>query len=85
MGGFIFLIPFLVITFIWMFRWGSRFEDFDENVAILIMAAGFPDTEAKLKAAGFDILTVPMTEFEKQDGGLSCLSIRIPKRNFPGV
>ena len=51
----------------------------------LIMAAGFPDTEAKLKAAGFDILTVPMTEFEKQDGGLSCLSIRIPKRNFPGV
>lgn len=46
----------------------------------LIMAEGFPKTEAKLRAAGFDILTVPMTEFEKQDGGLSCLSIRIPKR-----
>ncbi|MBR0173635.1 MAG: phospho-N-acetylmuramoyl-pentapeptide-transferase [Lachnospiraceae bacterium] len=41
MGGFIFLIPFLVITFIWMFRWGSEFGDFEQNVAILIMAAGF--------------------------------------------
>ncbi len=46
----------------------------------VIMAAGFPDLEARLKAAGFDVLTVPMSEFEKQDGGLSCLSIRIPKR-----
>lgn len=46
----------------------------------VIMAEGFPGTERKLRKAGFDVVTVPMTEFEKQDGGLSCLSIRIPKR-----
>ena len=46
----------------------------------VIMAQGFPDTEEKLRKAGFDLVTVPMSEFEKQDGGLSCLSIRIPKR-----
>ena len=46
----------------------------------VIMAQGFPDTEEKLRSAGFDVVTVPVTEFEKQDGGLSCLSIRIPKR-----
>ena len=46
----------------------------------VIMADGFPETEEKLRSAGFDVVKVPMTEFEKQDGGLSCLSIRIPKR-----
>ena len=34
----------------------------------------------KLRKAGFDLITTPMSEIEKQDGGLSCLSIRIPKR-----
>ncbi len=48
----------------------------------LIMAAGFPGTEKKLKKAGFDVITVPMSEFEKQDGGLSCLSLRLPPRIF---
>ena len=46
----------------------------------LIMPAGFKGTRRKLEKAGFDILTVPMSEFEKQDGGLSCLSIRLPER-----
>ena len=46
----------------------------------VIMAQGFPDTEKKLREAGFYVVTVPVSEFEKQDGGLSCLSIRIPKR-----
>ena len=46
----------------------------------VIMAAGFPGTEKKLKKAGFTVITTPMSEFEKQDGGLSCLSIRLPFR-----
>ena len=47
----------------------------------VIMAKGFPGTEKKLLKAGFKVLTVPMSEIEKQDGGLSCLSLRIPTRN----
>ncbi|MBR0093163.1 MAG: phospho-N-acetylmuramoyl-pentapeptide-transferase [Lachnospiraceae bacterium] len=41
MGGFIFLIPTLVITAAWMFGFGKSFGDLEENVAILIMTAGF--------------------------------------------
>lgn len=46
----------------------------------VIMAEGFPKLEKMLFKAGFDVITTPMSEIEKQDGGLSCLSIRIPKR-----
>ena len=46
----------------------------------VIMPAGFNGTRRKLEKAGFDVVTVPMTEFEKQDGGLSCLSLRLPER-----
>ena len=41
MGGFIFLIPFLVVTVVWMFWWGREFEDLERNIALLIMTAGF--------------------------------------------
>ena len=69
----------------------AEFEDFkrievdeDEEYAAnsimvngrLIVPAGFPETAAKLKAAGFDIFTVDTSEFRKLDGGLSCLSLR---------
>ena len=43
------------------------------------MPEGFQNTEKKLRDAGFNILTTPMSEIEKQDGGLSCLSVRMPK------
>ena len=46
----------------------------------VIIPEGFPKLEKKLREAGFELLTVPMSEIEKQDGGLSCLSIRVPKR-----
>lgn len=46
----------------------------------VIMPEGFPKLEKQLFKAGFDVITTPMSEIEKQDGGLSCLSIRIPKR-----
>ena len=42
----------------------------------IIMPAGFPKTEAMLKAEGFDVLTVGNTECAKIDGGMSCLSLR---------
>ncbi len=42
----------------------------------VILPAGFPQTLAQLKSAGFKVLTVNVSEFEKLDGGLSCLSLR---------
>ncbi len=42
----------------------------------LIMPGNFPKTKAQLVEAGFNIKEVNMTEFQKIDGGLSCLSLR---------
>ena len=46
----------------------------------VIIPEGYPHLEKKLRKLDFDVITTPMSEIEKQDGGLSCLSIRIPKR-----
>jgi len=42
----------------------------------ILMAAGYPILEATLLELGLRIETLPMSEFEKMDGGLSCLSLR---------
>jgi dimethylargininase len=42
----------------------------------VLVAAGFPQLHAQLKARGFSPLTLNMSEFQKMDGGLSCLSLR---------
>ncbi|HYK53028.1 MAG TPA: arginine deiminase-related protein [Candidatus Eremiobacteraceae bacterium] len=42
----------------------------------VFVAAGFPRLASTLQARGFDIVTLEMSEFEKMDGGLSCLSLR---------
>jgi dimethylargininase len=42
----------------------------------VLVPAGFPRTEAALRAAGFRTLAVDTSEFRKLDGGLSCLSLR---------
>jgi dimethylargininase len=47
-----------------------RFND------LVIMPAGFAATEARIKAAGFDLRTVNNSECAKIDGGMSCLSLR---------
>lgn len=39
-------------------------------------AAGFPKTLTLLKNAGYDVVTIDMSEAAKVDGGLSCLSLR---------
>jgi len=60
------------------------FVDNDETYAAncieingrVFVAAGFPRIASALKARGFDVITLEMSEFEKMDGGLSCLSLR---------
>ena len=42
----------------------------------VLVAAGFPQLTADLLAHGFDPLVLEMSEFQKMDGGLSCLSLR---------
>ena len=42
----------------------------------VLTAAGFPKFTAELQARGFDPLILDMNEFQKMDGGLSCLSLR---------
>jgi dimethylargininase len=43
----------------------------------LITPAGFPGVLAKLKPLGMKITELEMSEFQKMDGGLSCLSLRL--------
>jgi len=45
------------------------------NSTILI-PKGFPDTLSKIKAIGHDFLELDMSEYQKMDGGLTCLSLR---------
>jgi dimethylargininase len=42
----------------------------------LLLAAGHPRIEGGLRSAGYDIVPLEMSEFQKMDGGLSCLSLR---------
>ncbi len=42
----------------------------------VLVAAGYPRFTAELVARGFDPLVLDMSEFQKMDGGLSCLSLR---------
>jgi len=73
------------------FKGNSAFADFkcwevddDEAYAAnciwvnnrVVMPKGFPKTQAMLQGAGFEVVPVEVSEFEKLDGGLSCLSLR---------
>lgn len=42
----------------------------------VLAAAGFPEFKRLLKAKGYNVITLDVTEFQKMDGGLSCLSLR---------
>lgn len=44
----------------------------------VLVAAGYPAVEQKLQGLGYHTLALDMSEFQKMDGGLSCLSIRVP-------
>jgi dimethylargininase len=42
----------------------------------VLVAAGYPAFERKLRRLGYQAIVLDMTEFQKMDGGLSCLSLR---------
>ena len=42
----------------------------------LLVAAGFPKFESDARRLGLDVIVLDMSEFQKMDGGLSCLSLR---------
>ncbi|MEH7014450.1 arginine deiminase family protein [Neobacillus niacini] len=42
----------------------------------VIIPAGYPVTKQKMNDAGYQTIELEMSEFRKQDGGLSCLSLR---------
>jgi len=41
----------------------------------VIVPAGYPETAAAIEATGCQVHTVAVSEFEKRDGGVTCLSI----------
>jgi len=49
------------------------------NVLILgkraVVPAGYPETTARIESAGFQVQRISVSEFEKRDGGVTCLSI----------
>ena len=42
----------------------------------VLIAAGYPRFEQRLRGLGYRTIPLEMTEFQKMDGGLSCLSLR---------
>jgi dimethylargininase len=42
----------------------------------VLVAAGYPGLERSLKGLGYNTIALEMSEFQKVDGGLSCLSLR---------
>ena len=45
---------------------------------MVIMPAGFPMIRKKISQQGFETIELEMSEFEKADGGITCLSIILP-------
>lgn len=58
----------------------NREEEYAANVLwvndYLMVPKGFPDTKTKLKALGLEIIELDVSEMQKMDGGLTCLSLR---------
>lgn len=44
--------------------------------AYVVLAAGYPTFAGTLRELGYQTITLEMSEFQKMDGGLSCLSLR---------
>ncbi len=42
----------------------------------VLVPAGFPETRKRIEGAGYETITLDVSEFRKVDGGLSCLSLR---------
>ena len=54
-------------------------EPFAANVLIhekrAVVPAGYPETSARIEKAGFHVQRIAVSEFEKRDGGVTCLSV----------
>lgn len=42
----------------------------------ILVASGYPELQRELERLGYQIISLDMSEFQKMDGGLSCLSLR---------
>lgn len=55
-------------------------EDYAANCVRIndhvLMASGFPILQHTLEKLGYSVITLDMSEYQKMDGGLSCLSLR---------
>lgn len=47
----------------------------------ILVPAGYPETAERLAGLGCQILPLEMSEFRKMDGGVSCLSLRVPVKS----
>jgi dimethylargininase len=54
-------------------EYGANCLGFGKTV---LVAAGYPHFETKLRKLGYRTVSLDMSEFQKMDGGLSCLSLR---------
>ena len=43
---------------------------------VALVARGFPKTATLLRGLGYEVAEIGMSEYQKMDGGLSCLSVR---------
>lgn len=46
----------------------------------VLMSASAPQTAELLRERGLDVVTVAVSEFEKLEGCVTCLSVRLPRR-----
>ncbi len=44
----------------------------------VLIAGGYEETKKKIVGRGYEVIELEMSEFRKLDGGLSCLSLRLP-------
>ena len=55
-------------------------EEYAANCVLVndyvLVAAGYPKFEAKLRSLAYQTIALEMSEFQKMNGGLSCLSLR---------
>lgn len=42
----------------------------------VLVAEGYPEILSTMRGLGAQVIALPMSEFRKMDGGLSCLSLR---------
>jgi len=54
---------------------GTAVVVLDENT--VLMSSDAPETAELFRSRGLEVITTPITEFEKQEGCVTCLSVRL--------